>query len=117
MGPVAAPLEDVAVHVVQSPRVGWVTSDFCGPTERRPRLGSVIRLAFKVRLLAAELVAKRGGGRRPGSAGVFPLRFRGQPELPIHREDTGLSAQFGQFMAERFRFGKVDIANRKVIAL
>src|SRR5206468_6285084 len=100
MVPVAAPLEDVAVHIVQSPCVSGVTADFCGPTERRPRLGSIVRLPFKVRLLAAELVAKCGGRGRPGSTGVFPLRFGRQPELPIHREDAGLSAEFGQFMAK-----------------
>ena len=115
--PVPAPLEGVAVHVVQAPGVGGVAADLGGPIERRPRLGPVVRLALEVRLLAAELVAERGGRRRPGPAGVFPLRFGGQPELPILREVAGLAAELGELLAERLRLGEVDVAHREVVPL
>ena len=113
--PIPAPLVDVAVHVVQPPGVGRVTADCCGPIERRPLLGSVVWLPLEVRLLTAQPVSELSGGRSSGPAGVFPLRFGGQPELPILREDAGLAAEFGEFMAECFRLSKVDIANREVI--
>src|SRR5206468_11580349 len=61
MIPIAAPLEGVAVHVVQPPGIGGVTADFCGPIQRWPRLASVVWLAFEIRLLAAEFVAERRG--------------------------------------------------------
>src|SRR6266404_8921584 len=117
MVPVAAPLEDVAVHVVQAPVVGGVTANFCGPTERGTRLSSVIRLPLEVRLRAAELVAKCSGGCCPRSARVFPLRFGGQPELPFLREDAGLTAKFSKFMAERLGFGEVDVSDREGVSL
>src|SRR5262249_4617098 len=94
--PVAAPLEGVAVHVVQAPGVGRVAADLGRAPQRWPRLGAVIRLPFEVRLLAAELVAERGGGRRAGAAGVFPLRLGGQPELPVLREVARPAAELGE---------------------
>src|SRR5262245_54327673 len=81
--PVSAPFEDVAVHVMESPGIGWVTSNFRGTTERWPRLGAVVWLPFEVCLFAAELVPERCGRRRPGAAGVFPLRLGGQSEFPF----------------------------------
>src|SRR5207253_5841962 len=69
MAPVAAPLEDVAVHVVQPPGVGGIAADFGGPAKRGPRFGPVVRLPLEVRLFAVELIAKGSGRRRPGSAG------------------------------------------------
>src|SRR5262249_46366719 len=71
--PIPAPLEDVAVHVVQPPSVGGVAADLGGPIERLPFLGAVVRLPLEVCLLAAELVPKCGGRLRPGPAGVLPL--------------------------------------------
>src|SRR5262245_56088871 len=83
--PVPAPLAGVAVHVVKPPRVRGVTADLRGLLKRRPFLRSVVRLSSKVRLLTADLVAEGCRGLRPGPAGVFPLRFGRQPELPIFR--------------------------------
>src|SRR5262245_42881135 len=111
VGPVPAPLVGVAVHVVQPPGVGGVAADFGGPARRRPRLAPVVRLPLEVRLLVAELVAERGGRRRPAPAGVFPLRLGGQPELPLRGEVARLAAELGEFLAERFRLGKVDVAH------
>src|SRR5437870_10419083 len=116
MGPVPAPFVDVAVHVVQTPWVGWVTADFCGPTERGPLLGPVIRFSLEVRLAAAERIAKRGGGRRAGPAGIFPLRFGREPELPIRRKLASLAAEYGELPAKRLGLGKVDIADRVVVS-
>src|SRR5262249_53335393 len=82
MIPVPAPLEDIAVHVVQAPGVGRVTADLRGTLQRRPLLGAVVRLALEVGLLAAEGIAESGGGGGAGAAGVLPLRLRGQAELP-----------------------------------
>src|SRR5262249_46475445 len=90
--------------------------DLCGPVERRPRLAAVVRLPLEVRLLAAEPVAERGGRRRPGPTGVFPLRFGGQAELPILRQIAGFAAEFGELSAKRLRLDEVDVADRQVIA-
>src|SRR5262249_59815058 len=113
--PMPAPLEDIAVHIVYSPGIGGVTADLCGATEGWSRLSAIVRFAFEVRLLAAEFVAERRGRRRPGAARVFPLRLSGEPELPIRRELAGLAPKFGELRAERFGFGKVDIANRILV--
>ena len=86
MKPISAPLACVTVHIVQAPRVGRVTTDFGGPAERWPLLRTVIWLSFEVRLLAADLVAKRGGGSRTCSASVFPLCFGRKPDRPIYWE-------------------------------
>src|SRR2546422_1582016 len=56
MVPVPAPLEDVAMHVVQPPGVGRVAADFRRPIKRWARFGSVVGLSLEVRLFAAELV-------------------------------------------------------------
>src|SRR5262245_53418709 len=56
--PIPAPLEGVAMHIVQPPGVRRVTADLRGPVERRSRFAPVVRFAFEVRLLAAELVAE-----------------------------------------------------------
>src|SRR5947209_6084627 len=70
MIPIAAPFEAVAVHVMQAPRIGGITADFGSPTERRSGFGSVVGLAFEVRLLAAEFVAERRGRLRACAACV-----------------------------------------------
>src|SRR5437667_5108186 len=100
MIPIPTPFEGVAVHVVQPPGIGGVTADFCGPIQRWPRLGSVVWLAFEIRLLAAEFVAERRGRLRACAACVFPLRLRGQPELPILRDLAGLTDHFGELLTE-----------------
>src|SRR6516164_1639015 len=115
--PIAAPLVDVAVHVMQSPAVGGITADFGGPTKRWSRLGPVVRLPLEIRLSATELIAECSGCRRSGPTGVFPLRFGWQSELPILREFTGLMAELGELLAEPLRFGKVDIADGVVISI
>ena len=84
--PVPAPLEGVAVHVVEAPGVGRVAADPGRLAQRRPRLAPVVRLALEVRLLAAERVAERRGRRRPGPAGVLPLGLGRQAELPALRQ-------------------------------
>src|SRR5262245_15928573 len=102
MVPVAAPLVDVAVHVVQAPGVGRVAAHLRRLPGRRPRLGSVVWLSLEVRLVAAEFVAERGGRCCPGPAGVLPLRLGGQPKFPILWKGTGLVTEFSEFPAERF---------------
>ncbi len=102
---------------MQPPGVGGITADFRGPIKRWSRLGAVVGLSFEVRLLAAEFVAERSGRRRPGPAGVFPLRLRREPELPIPGQFAGLPAKFGELPAERLRLGKVDVADGKVVPL
>src|SRR4029453_2269100 len=100
---------------VEPPGVGGVTADSCCPIERRPLLGPVVRLPLEVRLFATEPVAKRRGRRRPGPAGVFPLLFGRQPDLPVLRKDAGPAASFGELLAECLRLRKVDVPNREVI--
>src|SRR5262245_39509764 len=117
MIPIPAPLEDVAVHIVQSPGVARIAADFGCATNRPTWLGTIVRLAFEVCLYAAELIAKRGGRRCPRPASVFPLRFGGQTELPILGKLAGAPPEFGEFPAKPFSLGKIDVANREVIPL
>src|SRR2546423_13464830 len=117
MIPIPAPFEGVAMHVMEAPGVGGITANLHRAAERRPRLSSVVRLAFEVCLFAAQLVPKRSGGRRPRAASVLPLRFGGQAKLPIRGHDARLPAEFGEFRTVRLRFGKVDVPKRKVISV
>src|SRR5256885_1115568 len=86
--PIPAPLADVALHVMQAPDVRGIAADLGSAIEGRTFLGTIVRPPLEVHLLATELVAKRGGGRRPGPASVFPLRLGGQPERVTHRKVT-----------------------------
>src|SRR5687767_2536848 len=114
MVPIAAPFEYVAVHVVESPGIRGIAANSCGTIERRTLLGAVVRLPLEVRQPATERVAKRGRRRRPGPAGVFPLRLGRQPELPIVREGAGLTRALGESLAEGFRLRKVDVAHWEI---
>src|SRR6266851_6796451 len=116
MIPIAAPLDDVSVHVVQAPGVGLVAPNFGGPLQGRPRLGPVVRLALEVCLLAAELITERSCRRRPRPAGILPLRFRGQPELPLPRQVARGPRHLGQLPAEPFRLRVIDVVNGQVIS-
>ena len=116
MGPVAAPFEGVAVHVVQAPGIGGVAADFGGAAEGWSGFGAVVGLAFEVRLFAAEFVAEGGGGGGAGAAGVFPLRFSGEAEFPIAGDLIGFASELGEFAAEGFSFGKIDVADGEIVA-
>src|SRR5262249_19175918 len=116
--PVAAPLDDVALHVVEAPRVGRVAADLGVPLQGRTFLGAVIRLvALEIRLFTADFVAGVGGRRGACPAGVLPLRLGGQPELPALGQLPGAAAQFGQLAAERLGLGVVDVVDGEVVAL
>src|SRR5207302_8755934 len=76
--PVAAPLPDVAVHVIQAPGVGLVGADAGRPPQVRPPGGAAVGVvAVEVGLGGAEggAAVKRLGRRGPAPAGVFPLRL------------------------------------------
>src|SRR5262249_13633538 len=76
--PVAAPLPDVAVHVVQPPGVGSVGADGRRAAEIRA-LGRVAvgLVAEKVGVVGRQVLpaVKRQGNERTGAAGIFPLRL------------------------------------------
>jgi hypothetical protein len=77
--PIPAPLTDVAVHVVQAPRVRFLLAN---------RVGAVIFAEPAVVNELRFIVAKRESRRRPGATGVFPLRFcrqciRNRPPPPF----------------------------------
>src|SRR4051812_17678673 len=46
--PVAAPLANIAVHIVQTPRIGRIAADFGCSLERRSGARPVVRLAGKI---------------------------------------------------------------------
>src|SRR5436190_18958099 len=93
MIPIATPFERVSMHVVQAPSIRRVAADFRGATERWSGFRAIVRLAFEIRLFAAQLVPESCGGRRPGAAGVFPLRFGGQPTFPMLRQSARVARQ------------------------
>ena len=115
--PVAAPLERVAVHVVQPPRVRRVAADLRRLPDRRPLLRPVVRHALEVRLPGAQPVPERRRGRRPRPTGVLPLSLGRQPELPPLRQRTVLLAEFGELGAERLGLGEGHVPHRQVVVL
>src|SRR3954471_7473589 len=115
--PVPAPLEGVAVHVVDSPCVRRVAADPGRLPRRRPLLAPVVGLAPEVRLPAAERVAERRGGGRPGPAGIFPLGLGRQAKLPALRQFARPAGRFAELPAECLRPGEVDVAHGELISL
>src|SRR5208337_868046 len=84
---VAAPLPDVAEHVVQPPGVAAVAADGCRFPQERPLGSTVVRTrTVEVRLGASQAVAERRGGICPGAAGtgaLFGVGFSSDPlEFP-----------------------------------
>ena len=78
-GAVAAPLPDVAEHVVQPQGVAVVAADGCRFPQERPLGSTVARTpTVEVRLGTSQAVAERRGGICPGAAGIFPLGLGGQ---------------------------------------
>src|SRR6266545_1733592 len=115
MMPVPAPLEHVAVHVVEAPGVCRVTPDRGRPLQGGPLRGPVVRLPLEVRLLTAQLVAEAGGGRGARPAGVLPLGFLGETELPPLRQLAGGPGLPGQLTAELLRFLEVHRIDREIV--
>src|SRR5262249_30285665 len=75
-----APLPHVAGDVEQPEAVSRVAADLRGLFEVRPRPGRAVGVAaVEVRLLRRQPVTERERRRRPGPAGVLPLRLRRQP--------------------------------------
>src|SRR5262245_25509016 len=71
---VAAPLPDVAVHIVQTPGVGRIRTDDTGPLQVWSRLDRVVgTFAVAVGLGAVQHRAEVKRRARPGAAGIFPL--------------------------------------------
>src|SRR5258706_1064513 len=107
MVPIPAPLEGMPMHVVNSPGVVGVAANLRRPVEWHALVrSSVVGLAFEVGLFAAQAISERGGCCRPRPAGIFPLRFSWQPELPISRQRSRFVAKLGEFLAECLRLGK-----------
>src|SRR5262249_20226328 len=88
--PVGAPLEDVAVQVIEAPAVGPVRAHRGRPPQALPPGGAPVGLgAVEVGLPGGQrpAEAERVGGA--GAAGILPLGLRGQPidptRLPLLR--------------------------------
>src|ERR1051326_4306108 len=72
--PVTTPFVDVSVHVVNSPGVRGITTNFLGAAERRTFRRAVIwNFAVEVCLQAAQLIAERSRGSGSSPPRVFPL--------------------------------------------
>lgn len=69
--PIQTPLENVAVHIVESPRIRKLLSD-------RMRPGPTIVCPPVVFTELGEVIAEAKLGRGPRAARILPLRFRGQ---------------------------------------
>src|SRR5262249_25700598 len=58
-----------------------------------------------------------GSGRcRASPAGVFPLRFRRQPKLPVRGKFAGCPRLIRELLAERFGFREVHLDDGEVVA-
>src|SRR5208337_2096429 len=86
---VAAPLPDVAVNVVQPPRVRGERADIRGLFSTFPLWRVVERvIPVVVREIGVDHVTEVVFRRGSGPAGIFPLRFRRQPDSDPPREKT-----------------------------
>ena len=112
--PIAAPFEFVTMHVVQAPCVGRIAADRRGALERWTFFGAVVGLALEIRLTAAQLVAKGGCGGGACAAGIFPLRFGRQPELPIARELARGVSQICKFLQKPSASAKLIVYTGKL---
>src|SRR5262245_33612296 len=90
--PIAAPFADVAIHIVQSPGVGQLPSNFVRPV-------GIVHVPGEFadpRLVLAEAVSRW----RPRAASVLPLRLRRQAVFPPRREPPGFSLLLAEQAAE-----------------
>src|SRR5262249_45607564 len=88
---VLTPFPDVAEHVVEPPRVGRLLTDG-------------VRLSARIVLMPRNVLRFTMpwlGASRPG--GVFPLRFRRQPILPVVREHPGFAVEPGELLTVLLR--------------
>src|SRR5262249_23130103 len=77
--PILAPLPDVAVHVVQAPRIRRETAYRRGPGSVHALLPlAVDKVPVVIRLVRRNRLATIKGCCRPGTASILPLRFGGQ---------------------------------------
>ena len=111
-------LLDVAVHVVNPPGIGAIRTDLHRLLEvgslRCPVVGPI---PVKVRLRAAQLVAKRRGRRRSRAARVFPLRLGRQPVRPSRGQPARVPLQVRQLPAELRRIVVAHVVDRVPISL
>src|SRR5206468_3904640 len=81
--PIVAPLQQVAVHVVQSPSIGGKTADRHGFLSILALLAiainelaiAITEVTIVIRLLRRNSVAEMEGGRRACTTGILPFRL------------------------------------------
>src|SRR5687768_11093960 len=88
--PIAAPFENVSVHVVDAPCVGGIGSDFRSGGTGDAGGSAVIWLA-NIGLAFRECVAEGKCGGGAGAAGIFPLGFGGETDMPVFWKTGGAS--------------------------
>src|SRR5262245_49177955 len=99
---VLTPFPDVAEHVMEPPRVGRLLTDG-------------VRLAVRIVLMPRNILRLAMswlGASRP--AGVFPLRFRRQPILPVVREHSGFAVESGELQTVLLRLVPAHRINRRI---
>ena len=101
--PVRGPLPDIAVHIEKAPGVGPVLSHFLGLTNST---GTVIGMGG-VDIITPGV--NRGGA---GTAGIFPLGFRGQDIGPVRGDTAGIAFPDGQLFTKSQGFRPVQIFHR-----
>ena len=95
---VGRPFPNVAVHIVESPRIRTVALHWSRPSKAPSRLKSSIGvITVAVRLVAVQGAPKRKRRRRAGSTRIFPLRLCRQRRFQPLRETLR------QFIAEFHR--------------
>src|SRR5262249_29827505 len=111
---IGAPLPDVALHVVQAPRVRWVLVAAIWLLEGRPLRGVAVGLvAVEIGLLRRQGRALPEGGLGPGTTSVFPLRLGRQP---IHPPGSLLTLEGRQAAAKVLGLEPVDALDREIRA-
>src|SRR5262249_27498001 len=100
---IAAPLPDVAMHVVDPPRIGLLSADAEGLPQdagtghwRSPFRGPVPRVVRE----NVEVVTEAEQPRRPRPAGMFPLRLSRQRIAPAGGDPARLTFLPGELRAK-----------------
>ncbi len=110
--PVCGPLPDIAVHIEKAPGVGPVLPHF--PGLLKITTGIPISVPVIIGVGGVDIITpgvNRGGA---GTAGIFPLGFRGQDIGPVRGDTTGIAFPDGQLFTKSQGFRPVQIFHRTV---
>ena len=114
--PIPAPLEGVAVHVVQPPSVGGITADRAARPSDGPCSAPLYGFPLKFACLLPSVSPNEVAVVVPARQAYSHCASVGRRNSQSFGRTPDWRPTFGEFPAERFGLGEVDIANREVVA-